>query len=108
MSEAETEIVFETVLDAPPEKIWRALTIPEYRDRWLAKPDSVEIEQIGPDADNLLTYRWTEGGSEESLVTIELTPNSDGTTGFRLTHAPVQIPVAANSNEAAPTLMRAA
>ena len=108
MSEAEAEIVFETVLDAPPEKIWRALTIPEYRDRWLDKPDDVQIERIGPDADNLVKYRWTEGGLEESLVTIELTPNGDGTTGFRLTHVPVLVPVAANSNETTPTLMRAA
>jgi uncharacterized protein YndB with AHSA1/START domain len=30
-----SELVFETVLDAPPEKVWRAITIPEFRARWL-------------------------------------------------------------------------
>jgi len=114
MSDAETELVFETILDAPPEKIWRALTIPEYRDRWLQKPDGVELDVVTANDSSLLTYRWQERRSgdenriEESFVTIELTPNENGTTGFRLTHAPVLVPMAANNNEAAPVLMRAA
>ena len=28
-------LVFECALDAPREKVWRALTIPEYLERWL-------------------------------------------------------------------------
>lgn len=108
MSDADTELVFETVLDAPSEKVWRALTIPEYRDRWMDKPDDVSVELETAEANNLLTYCWTERG-EVSRVTIELTPQGDGRTGFRLTHAPVEIPVAANTNEPLTTsLMRAA
>lgn len=107
MSDTESELVFETVLDAPPEKIWRALTIPEYRDRWLRKPDDVSVHLETVNANSLLTYRWKER-NEESLVTIELTPHENGGTGFRLTHAPLVIPAAANSNETAPTMMRAA
>ena len=106
MSE-EAELVFETVLDAPPEKIWRALTIPEYRDRWLQPPDDVSLDLVMVNANSLLTYSWKER-NQESLVTIELTPNEDGTTGFRLTHAPVSIPAAANSNDVAQIMMRAA
>lgn len=107
MSDAETELFFETVLDAPPEKIWRALTIPEYRDHWLQKPDNVSLHLETVNAHSLLTYRWKER-NEESLVTIELTPHENGGTGMRLTHAPLVIPAAANSNETAPTMMRAA
>jgi uncharacterized protein YndB with AHSA1/START domain len=108
MSDADNDLVFETVLDAPSEKIWRALTIPEYRDRWLDKPENVEVEMVTDSANNVLTYRWKER-DEVSLVTIELTPRDNGQTGFRLTHAPVEIPAAANSNESRNvSLMRAA
>lgn len=107
-------LVFETELDAAPEKIWRALTIPEYRDRWLQKPDNVDVHLDALKANSLLTFRWLERRNDdetataESRVTIELTELENGCTGFRLTHAPVVVPTAANSNTAAPTLMRAA
>jgi uncharacterized protein YndB with AHSA1/START domain len=106
--DADNDLVFETVLDAPPEKVWRALTIPEYRDRWMQRPDDVSIELETADANSVLTYRWTER-DEVSRVTIELMPAENGRTGFRLTHAPLVIPAAANTNEPMPvTLMRAA
>lgn len=107
MSDDDAELVFETVLDAPPEKIWRALTIPEFRDRWLQPPDGVSVQLVSVSVNSLLTYSWNEG-EEESLVTIELTPHDNGSTGFRLTHAPVTIPTAANSNEVVPIMLRAA
>jgi|SRR5690606_7061695 len=108
MSEREDELVFETVLDAPSEKVWRALNIPEFRDRWLQPPADVSVELEPSSSDNLLTFRWSER-NEESRVTIELTPQENGQTGFRLTHAPLSVPAAANSNESCPALlMRAA
>ncbi len=107
MSDDDAELVFETVLDAPPEKIWRALTIPEFRDRWLQPPSGVSVQLVSVSVNSLLTYSWNEG-EEESLVTIELTPRGNGSTGFRLTHAPVTIPAAANSNEVVPIMLRAA
>lgn len=107
MSDSKDELIFETVLDAPPEKIWRALTIPEYRDRWLQQPDDVKLQLVTVNANSLLTFSWVEKG-EESLVTIELSPADDGGTTFRLTHIPVSIPAAANSNEPAATMLHAA
>jgi uncharacterized protein YndB with AHSA1/START domain len=92
-----SELVFETVLDAPPEKVWRALTIPEYRDRWLQPPDGAIVEPVEENVQNLFTLRIQEG-REESLATFEISPNDTGGTNFRLTHVPV-IPAAANSNE---------
>ena len=96
-------LVFECSLEAPPEKVWRALTIPEYLSRWL-KPDDIELAVVTAEENKSLTYRWREAGqgavtdAEDSLVTFELTPNDDGGTWFKLTHAPMTVPVAANSN----------
>lgn len=97
-------LVIECSLDAPPEKVWRALTIPEYLSRWLKPADDIELAVVTAEENKSLTYRWREAGqgavtdAEDSLVTFELTPNDDGGTWFKLTHAPMTVPVAANSN----------
>jgi len=107
------ELVFECSLDAPPEKVWRALTIPEYLARWLKPADDIELSVVTAEENKSLTYRWREAGqgavtdAEDSLVTFELTPNDDGGTWFKLTHAPMAVPVAANSNGANATMMAA-
>lgn len=97
MSSKET-LVFETILEAPPEKIWRALTIPEYRDRWLQPPDDVRLDVVSVNVNSLLTLSWKDQHAE-SFVTFELTPQDNGHTGFRLTHAPPAALAPANSNE---------
>ncbi|MCR6673703.1 SRPBCC domain-containing protein [Devosia ginsengisoli] len=97
-------LTFECALDAPPEKVWRALTVPEYLERWLKPEQEIELAVVTAEENKSLTYRWREAGQgavvgmEDSLVTFELTPTSDGGTWFRLTHAPMAVPVAANSN----------
>ena len=97
-------LVFECALDAPPEKVWRALTIPEYLERWLKPAQQLDLAVVTAEENRSLTYRWREAGQgavagmEDSLVTFELTPTDDGGTWFRLTHAPMAVPVAANSN----------
>jgi uncharacterized protein YndB with AHSA1/START domain len=112
MTDETQTLVFETTLDAPPEKVWRALTIPEYLERWLQPPEDAEISVVALDENRSLTYRWREPGEgiaappEESLVTFEIAPCEDGGTWFRLTHAPLAVPAAANSNE--PAMMLAA
>jgi uncharacterized protein YndB with AHSA1/START domain len=112
MTDETQTLVFETTLDAPPEKVWRALTIPEYLERWLQPPADAEISVVASDENRSLTYRWREPGEgiaaapEESLVTFEIAPREDGGTWFRLTHAPLAVPAAANSNE--PVMMLAA
>lgn len=97
------ELVFETVLDAPPEKVWRALAIPEYLERWLQRPANAELSIHASDENRSLTYLWREvdeasPACRQSLVTFELAPGPDGGTLFRLTHAPVVMPAAANGN----------
>ncbi len=106
------ELVFECALDATPEKVWRALTIPEYLARWL-KPaeEHIDLAVVTSLENKSLTYRWRQTGVgaagevEDSLVTFDLTPTEDGRTWFRLTHVPLASPTAANSNT---LLMRAA
>lgn len=104
MKDDAEKLVFETTLDAPPEKVWRALSIPEYLDRWVRPPAGAEISVIAAEENRSLTYRWRVPAAgravpEESLVTFEIAPCDDGSTHFRLTHQPVAVPVAANSNE---------
>ena len=106
-------LVFECALDAPPEKVWRALTIPEYLERWLKPDKDLDLSVVTAEENKSLTYRWREAGQgaivgmEDSLVTFELSPMTDGGTWFKLTHAPVALPVAANSNVAGVTMMAA-
>ena len=106
-------LVFECVLDAPPEKVWRALTIPEYLERWLKPAQDIDLAVVTAEENKSLTYRWREAGQgaivgmEDSLVTFELTPTTDGGTWFKLTHAPMAVPVAANSNNRGPMMMAA-
>ena len=106
-------LVFECALDAPPEKVWRALTIPEYLERWLKPDKDLDLAVVTAEENKSLTYRWREAGQgaisgmEDSLVTFELTPTTDGGTWFKLTHAPMAVPVAANSNVAGVMMMAA-
>ena len=106
-------LVFECALDAPPEKVWRALTIPEYLQRWLKPEKDLDLAVVTSEENRSLTYRWREAGQgaivgmEDSLVTFELSPTSDGGTWFRLTHASMAVPVAANSNLAGAMMMAA-
>lgn len=106
-------LVFECALDAPPEKVWRALTVPEYLERWLKPEQEIDLAVVTAEENRSLTYRWREAGQgavvgmADSLVTFELTPTDDGGTWFRLTHAPMAVPVAANSNLAGPVMLAA-
>ncbi|HTO27173.1 MAG TPA: SRPBCC domain-containing protein [Devosia sp.] len=106
-------LVFECALDAPPEKVWRALTIPEYLERWLKPDKDLDLSVVTAEENKSLTYRWREAGQgaivgmQDSLVTFELTPTTDGGTWFKLTHAPMALPVAANGNARGPLMMAA-
>jgi uncharacterized protein YndB with AHSA1/START domain len=120
----EEPMVFETVLDAPPETVWRALTIPEYLERWLLPlegeamtfsgkdeglAERIDWTLVAEEPNRRLTYRWRESGKGatdgDSLVTFELDPLADEQTLFRLTHS-VPVP-AANDNGQVPMMMAA-
>ena len=114
MSESETQdrtkqLVFAYQLDAPPEKVWRALSIPAFRERWL--PVEVEVLSAVPGEEVRYRLREEEPPFLESTVTFQLAPNEGGTE-LRIIHSPTDArlietpPAAANNNQ--PLMLRAA
>ena len=114
MTEPADILVYECALDAPPAKVWRALTVPEYLERWLQPGEGTELAVVSSEENRSLSYRWREAGAgavvgrEDSIVTFELSPTPEGGTWFRLTHELIAEPVAANSNQPRQTMALAA
>jgi uncharacterized protein YndB with AHSA1/START domain len=72
------DLTFEYELDAPPEKVWRAISRPELRARWL--PDLAEAEPIASTPGEEVSYRLREPEPPfvESVVTLRVEPNGLG------------------------------
>jgi uncharacterized protein YndB with AHSA1/START domain len=113
-ADATKDLVFEYELDAPPEKVWRAISIPAFRDKWLPQEALVGAEPVSSVPGREVRYgmREDEPPFLESVVTFQVEPNTEGGTRLRIIHGLVsarsaqQAPKAANNNW--PTLMRAA
>ncbi|HEV7324462.1 MAG TPA: SRPBCC domain-containing protein [Bosea sp. (in: a-proteobacteria)] len=113
MSESDTQdrtkqLVFAYQLEAPPEKVWRALSIPAFRERWL--PAEVEALSSVPGEEMRYRLREEEPPFLESTVTFQLAPHKGGTE-LRIIHSLtdtrlVEHKPAANSNQ--PLMLRAA
>ncbi len=107
-------IELEFDLGDPPQKVWRAVTIPELRERWLpqealANPDPVTVI---PDQEVRYQLRDDAPPFLESTVTFVLIPNDTGGTCLRVLHelkdtAATQI-ASSSANSNGPPLMRAA
>jgi uncharacterized protein YndB with AHSA1/START domain len=117
-------VTFECELDASPEKVWRALTVPELLAEWLptggpTQKDAPDkgclsvVETIESRPHEILRYGLreenAEAGLEDSTVTFELRPTANGGTWLRLVHVATEArprirAPAANGN----VLMRAA
>ncbi|MGY8680796.1 hypothetical protein Q2941_23790 [Bradyrhizobium sp. UFLA05-153] len=108
---ADTDLVLEYDFDAPPEKVWRAVTIPALRERWLPDADLVGAEPESSVAREEVRYRLrdSEAPFRESHVTFRIEPNEAGGTRFRIIQRSCDIrtnlPKPANTNCC---LMRAA
>jgi uncharacterized protein YndB with AHSA1/START domain len=106
------ELAYE--LDAPPHKVWRAISVPELRDNWLPSEALADPEAVSATPGREVRYRIreTEPPFLESTVTFRIAPNADGGTSLRIIHELTDARVtqmmraAANSN--GPPLMRAA
>ena len=114
---------FEYELDAPPAKVWRALTIPEYVARWLTPPASegptqeraplqppASLRLLDCEPNQSVRYLWREAATPfvEDAVTFRIAANEAGGTTLRIVHelnAAKRVP-AANSNRS--TLLLAA
>ena len=103
-----TDLVFEYELDAPPEKVWRAISIPAFRDRWLPKGELAQAELVASKPGEEIAYamRDNEPPFLESVVTFQVTPNAVGGARLRIIHGLVDArlerhpPRAANTNGA--------
>lgn len=119
MSEPQSEeqrVTVECALDATPEKVWRALSIPAYRNAWLLPDGDAErftTEVIEATPPHRLRLSWREGDAQgdgdSEVVTFTLTATPDGGTWLRLVHdrvaEPLRLPIPANANVA---MLRAA
>jgi uncharacterized protein YndB with AHSA1/START domain len=78
-------LVFECELDAPPEKVWRALATPALREAWLGEPEAGPAEISGADPGARLDLVWpTREG--ESLVSFEIEPSGEKGTRLTIVH----------------------
>jgi uncharacterized protein YndB with AHSA1/START domain len=111
--EAAKSLVFECEIDEPPQKVWRAISIPGYRENWLPKQALADPEATSVTPGQEIRYRMRDDDPPflESVVTIQISPNATGGTSFRVIHEIADVrfsrkTVAANSNGA--PLMHAA
>jgi uncharacterized protein YndB with AHSA1/START domain len=78
-------LVFECDLDAPPEKVWRALATPELREAWLGEPEAGPSEVTRAEAGERLDLVWpTHAG--ETLVSFEIAAGAAGGTHLTIVH----------------------
>lgn len=112
--EQSADLVLEFELEARPEKVWRAITIPALREEWLPGKDLAETEPLSEIPGEKITYRMKDCIPPflESVVAFHLISEKNGGTLLRIVHRLTDIrlvpPIdeAANSNE--PCLMLAA
>jgi uncharacterized protein YndB with AHSA1/START domain len=114
-AKAKTEdVVLEYKLDAPPEKVWRAISIPAFRDKWLPDGALADAEPVSSAPGDEIRYRMRDDEPPflESEVTFQVRPNTEGGTRLTIIHRLIdarlalQPLAAANSNW--PCVMRAA
>jgi hypothetical protein len=87
-TEEEAEITLEYELDAPPEKVWRAIAVAAFREQWLPQADLAEPEPIASIPGVEVRYRMREEGAPfpESTVTFRIEPALKGRAVLRIIH----------------------
>lgn len=83
-----TDLVLEYEFDASPQKVWRAISFPEFREKWLPKGALADAEPISFVPGEEIRYRMKDNESPflESMVTFQVKPNADGSTLLRIIH----------------------
>ena len=119
MSDTEPEkqaanLVFEYELDAAPEKVWRAISVPGFRDKWLPEGDLADADPVATAPGEEIRYTMRDGEPPflESVVTFQVRRGADGGSILRVVHGltdarlvPRMVPPANNNG---PLMMLAA
>ncbi|UNK26309.1 SRPBCC domain-containing protein [Serratia plymuthica] len=102
-------LVLEYRLDAPPEKVWRALGIPELREQWLPQHILADAEPVVSMPGEEIRYRMRDDEPPflESTVTLQIRPDADGGCLLRIIHVLDDARLTA-ANDSGQLLMRAA
>ncbi|HAY0633806.1 TPA: polyketide cyclase [Serratia marcescens] len=81
-------LVLEYALDAPPEKVWRALSIPALREQWLPTGDLAQAEPLATTPGEAVSYRLRDDQPPflESVVTLQIVPGVGGGSLLRIIH----------------------
>ncbi|OCI91183.1 hypothetical protein A6U86_21240 [Rhizobium sp. AC27/96] len=84
----EHDIELEYDFDEPPQKVWRAISIPEFRESWLPGDALADPEATSITPGQEVRYRMRDNAPPflESTVTFTVTPNSSGGTSLRISH----------------------
>ena len=85
MSDTEPEtqaahLAFEYELDASPEKVWRAISTPGFREKWLPKEDLADADPVSTAPGEEIRYTMRDGEPPflESVVTFQVRPGAEG------------------------------
>jgi uncharacterized protein YndB with AHSA1/START domain len=83
------DLVFETELDAPPEKVWRALAEPALREAWLG--EGGEVVEVRPPERLVLAWKCDD---PPSRIAFELRPGEGGGAHLTIVHSPAVAEIA--------------
>ena len=111
MGETEMGRVVEILheIDAPPRKVWRALSVPELRERWLPAGALADPEATHVDPGREIAFGMRDAAPPHlgSTVTFSIEPGESGGTRLRIVHALTDARVAPRrpaNDDAAPSL----
>ncbi len=83
-----TGLVLEFALDAPVEKVWRAIEAPDLRERWLPGCVPTEAAPLASPSGREARFRMRDDGPPfaETTVTFRVLPRVEGGSILRITH----------------------
>jgi len=75
-------------LDASPERVWRAISIAEFREKWLPSEALADPQSLSETPGKEVRYKLRDDTPPhlESTVTFTISPNGSGGTSLRIVH----------------------
>ncbi len=81
-------VILDYEIDASVQKVWRAISIAEFREIWLPNAELCDPEAISFIPEQEVRYRMLDSDPPflESVATIQITPSQTGGTNLRIIH----------------------